>query len=150
MTLNELRFQIDLWTASRTLPFRVYGRSLSEILDFSRARRPNAYLGLSSDYILDAILRIVRRPLVMRDRRCLREALLAYQFLEAAGFAPKIYFGIDRSTPNRPDVKAHCWVVCNEGAVLNPPSADMVPILVWPNAGRPLELPKDISQANCD
>ena len=150
MTLKELRFQIDLWTAAQTLPLRVYGRSLSEILDLSRARRPNTYRGLSSDYIVKAIFRIVRRPFVMRDRRCLREGLLAFQFLEAAGFAPKLYFGIDRSTLHRPDVKAHCWVVCNEEAVLNFPSADMVPILVWPNAGQALELPNDLAQANFD
>jgi hypothetical protein len=150
MTLKELRFQIDLWTAARTLPFRVYGRSLSEILDLSRARRPNTYRGLSSDYIVKATSRMVRRPFVMRDRRCLREGLLAFHFLEAAGFAPKLYFGIDRSTLSRPDVKAHCWVVCDEEAVLNPPSADMFPILVWPNTGRALELPNDLIQANFD
>jgi Transglutaminase-like superfamily len=150
MTLNKLRFQIDLWTAARTLPLRVYGRSLSEILNLSRARRPNAYRGLSSDYIVKAIFRIVRRPFVMRDRRCLREGLLAFQFLEAAGFAPKLYFGIDRSAPNRPDVRAHCWVVCNDEVVLNSPDADMVPILVWPNAERALELPNGLAQANFD
>ena len=150
MTLTELRFRIDLWAAARTLPFRIHGRTLSEILNISRAPRPDAYTGLSRDYIVNAVVRIVRRPLWMRDRRCLREGLLAFKYLEAAGFKPKIYFGVDRNAPHRPDVTAHCWVVCSEEVVLNPPAADMVPILVWTGAGQTLEPPPSLSRARFD
>ena len=148
--LKKMRFQIALWTAARTLPLRVYGRPLSDILELLRSRRCKNYQGLSSDYIVRSIVRSVRRPFVMRDRRCLREGLLAFRFLEAAGFTPKLYFGIDRGTLNGPDLKAHCWVVYSDEAVLNSPGAAMVPILVWPNAGRALELPNGLEQARFD
>ncbi len=150
MTFNELRFQTALWTAARTLPVRIYRRPFSEILESSRYRGPLTYAGLSSDYIVKSIVRRVRHPWVMRDRRCFREGLLAYRFLERAGFAPTLHFGIDRGSLNRVDMQAHCWVVCNGEVILNPPTAEMVPILVWPDAGRAVRISDRLTQAKFD
>jgi hypothetical protein len=150
MPLKELQFQIALWVAARSLPLKVYGKSLSKILESARARRSSTYRGLSSHYIVKSIVRRVRHPLVMRNRRCFREGLLAFRFLEAAGFAPALHFGIDRNSLNRTDVQAHCWVVCDGEVILNAPTADMVPILVWPPAGRAAELPDGLTQAKFD
>jgi hypothetical protein len=150
MTRKELRFQIALWMAARSLPFRLHGRPLSDILESARARRSSIYRGLSSAYIVKSIVRMVRHPWIMRNRRCFREGLLAFQFLEAAGFTPALHFGIDRNSLNRTDVQAHCWVVCDGEVILNAPTADMVPILVWPAAGRAVELPDDLARAKFD
>lgn len=149
MDFTKQRFQLDLWVSARALPIRIYGRPLSEILDMFRyPAKP--YRGLSIDYILSSTHRVLRRPFFMRDRRCLREGLLAFRFLEAAGFSPELHFGIDHRPLAGSDVRAHCWVVCGSRMVLNPPTGDMKEILVWPNVSPGSGSPTNLTQARFD
>lgn len=146
--LEKARFHFEVWVAARTLPFAIYRRSLAEILQWLQLSRSSSYRGLSIPYIVECVRRSVRRPLVMRDRRCLREGLLAYRLLQAAGYAPNLHFGIDRSTLSGATLMAHCWVVCDGEVVLNSPGADIIQILIWPDATA--ELPISLSQAQFD
>ena len=148
LDLKMMRFHLEVWVAARTLPFDIYRRSLAEILQWLQHSRASSYPGLSIEYVVACVRRSVRRPFVMRDRRCLREGLLAYRFLRAAGYAPNLHFGIDRSTLSGASLTAHCWVVCDGKIVLNSPGADMVQILIWPDAAA--ELPTGLSEARFD
>jgi hypothetical protein len=67
----------------------------------------------------------------MRNRRCLRQGLLAYRYLRLAGFRPALHFGVDRRSLADPDIKAHCWLVLDGEAILNPPDPSMVTVLVY-------------------
>lgn len=127
---DRLRFRAALWWQARVLPARVRNRPLEVVVALARGA-PAAHLrDLPVDYILKRVRRTVRRPWLMRDRRCLREGLLACRFLTAAGHAPELHFGVDRASAKTPHLQAHCWVVKDGAVVLNPPDPNMVPIYV--------------------
>jgi len=66
----------------------------------------------------------------MRDRRCLREGLLAFRFLSMAGHTPVLRFGVERgSVALGQSLSAHCWIDVENETILNPPLPDMVEIL---------------------
>jgi hypothetical protein len=67
----------------------------------------------------------------MRDRRCLREGLLAFRFLSMAGYRPVLRFGVERTSLNRSSLSAHCWIELDQTVILNPPTPGMVEILAW-------------------
>ena len=127
---TRLRFRLTLWWSARILPIQIGDRTLSDVLQLARHDNLAPFHGLPLAYILKRVRRTVRRPLLMRDRKCLREGLLAFQFLSAAGYKPELHFGVDQTSLSGPSVKAHCWVVHNQKAMLNPPNENMVPILI--------------------
>jgi hypothetical protein len=129
-TLTRIRFRIALWCEARLLPFRISrSQPLSEVLSLASPPRSMRYTGLPTAYILKRVMRTTRRPILMRDRRCLRQGILAFRFMAAAGHVPELHFGVDR-TSVASNLKAHCWLVYRGATVLNPPDANMVPILV--------------------
>src|SRR5262245_21877087 len=127
---RRMRFRVALWWDARLLPLRVGQLPLESVLALARpgSRR---YRGLPLAYIVRHVRRTLRRPLLMRDRRCLREGLLACRYLAAAGYEPELHFGIDQTSARGPGVEAHCWVVHQGEAVLNPPQTNMVPIFIY-------------------
>lgn len=129
--LTRLRFRIDLWWTARLLPFRLWReRPLNEVLSLTRPTPYRSYIGLPRAYILKRVLRTTRRPILMRDRRCLRQGILALQFMTAAGYKSELHFGIDQTSLDR-TIAAHCWLVHQGQVVLNPPDQATVPIFVY-------------------
>ena len=128
--ITKLRFRFALWCDARLLPFRIWReRPLAEVLLLARPLRGQSYPNLPTDYILKHVLRTTRRPILMRDRRCLRQGILAFRFMTAAGYTPELHFGIDRTSLAGP-VRAHCWLVHEGKVVLNPPDPATTRILV--------------------
>ncbi|MCC6888163.1 MAG: lasso peptide biosynthesis B2 protein [Hyphomicrobiales bacterium] len=116
------------------LPLRIgRARALRAVLRLAQAPPRPRYGGLAADYILHQVVRTTRRPLLMRRRRCLRQGILAYRFMAAAGHRCELHFGIDR-TSLADGPQAHCWLVVNGKPVLNPPTPDMVRIFVHPSS----------------
>jgi hypothetical protein len=71
----------------------------------------------------------------MRDRRCLREGLLAFRFLSMAGYGPVLRFGVQRGSAARGQrLSAHCWIEVENETMLNPPLPDTVEILCHSSA----------------
>lgn len=104
------------------MPLRVRYRPLDAILALAQPNLVTPYRGLPLVYIVRRVRKTVRRPLLMRDRRCLREGLLAFRFLTAAGYEPELHFGIDKTSLPGPALRAHCWIVQDGNIVLNPPN----------------------------
>lgn len=128
---TRARFRIALWCEARSMPFRVRpDRPLNWVLSFASRSVGAPYRGLRTDYIVKHVLGVTRRPYLMRDRRCLRQGLLAYRFLKAAGYDIALHFGIDRTHLQADDMRAHCWVVHRGQVILNEPSKDTLPMLV--------------------
>ncbi|HSM19030.1 MAG TPA: lasso peptide biosynthesis B2 protein, partial [Hyphomicrobiales bacterium] len=139
---KRVRFRTELWIRARLLPLQIRGRNLSSILRSAEPAAHGAYRGLEARYIVRRVRKAVRRPVQMRDRRCLREGLLAYRFLRQAGFAPELVFGVDKRNIHGPDPTAHCWIRLDGAAILNPPEPDMTAILYHPTgtgAAAPVE-----------
>ena len=67
---------------------------------------------------------------MMRDRRCLREGLLAYQFLAAAGFRPRLHFGVEADAATSARVAAHCWVTVDGRTLIGESEIPYAEILV--------------------
>jgi hypothetical protein len=129
--LTRMRFRIAVWFDARSMPFRIRrDQTLHSVLAFANRPRANAYSGLPADYILKHVVAVTRRPWMMRDRRCLRQALLGFRFLVAAGHEAELHFGIDRASLPGPQVRAHCWIVCRGKVVLNPPDPNTVSVLI--------------------
>ena len=129
-TITKIRFRIALWCDARLLPFRIWReRPLAEVLSLARPPRRVSYAGLPIAYILKRVMRTTRRPILMRDRRCLRQGILAYRFMAAAGYKSELHFGVDRTSLGG-SLKAHCWLVHGGETVLNPPDPATVEIFV--------------------
>src|SRR5882757_4718253 len=95
---TRIRFRIALWWRARILPWQVRQQPLEAVVALANATPVARYRGLPIAYIVKRVRRTARRPWLMRDRRCLREGLLAFRFMAAAGYAPELYFGIDRTS----------------------------------------------------
>lgn len=119
-------FRVHLWASARLMPILVGCRSFESVLKLAPLSAPTPYRGLSSAYIVAAVNRTVRHPWLMRDRRCLREGLLAHRFLRFAGFDPDLRFGVDPKSMQAPRMSAHCWV-CLDG---RPVVSDSLPGMV--------------------
>jgi hypothetical protein len=129
--LLGLRFRTALWVAARTMPLRVRGMGLKVLLELYEPGRSRPFVGVEPGEMLKAVRRVTHHPWGMRDRRCLRQGLLAYRYLSMAGFAPALHFGVDRNSISDPKISAHCWIVLDGKVVLNPPSDAMVTVFVY-------------------
>jgi hypothetical protein len=129
--LLDLRSRTALWVAARTMPLRVRGMGLKVLLELYEPGRSRPFVGVEPGEMLKAVRRVTHHPWGMRDRRCLRQGLLAYRYLSMAGFAPALHFGVDRNSISDPKISAHCWIVLDGKVVLNPPSDAMVTVFVY-------------------
>lgn len=129
----RLRFTVELFLRARLLPMR-----LRRDLPFARMLAlatppPEApYRGLCRDEIAAAVHRAVRHPLLMRDRRCLREGVLCFRFLRAAGFDPLLHFGVDPGSLGASRLSAHCWVTLDGETLAGETATPMVALHVYP------------------
>lgn len=128
--MRRLRFRADVWLAARLLPFRLAGRSFEEVLKVVPAAPQPRYAGLPPDYISRTVQRVTRRPLLMRDRRCLRQGLLGFGYMAQAGLSPELHFAVERGSVPTGQLAAHCWVCLDGRPVLSDRTPDMVTIYV--------------------
>ncbi len=99
---KRVRFRAELWLAARLLPFQVAGKSFEDVLAVVPSQPNRLYSGLPADYISRAVRKATRNPILMRDRKCLRQGLLAFGYMAQAGLKPELRFGI------KPDLAERC------------------------------------------
>lgn len=132
--IRRVMFRTELWFWARTLPLRCRkSRDFADIMKIADAGASRRYAGLTAADIAHRAKRAARRPWVMRDRRCLREGILAYRFLTLAGIPADMVFGVDRKSIGSAKLAAHCWVVVDDKPILNPPEPSMVTVFVEKN-----------------
>ena len=119
-------FRGHLWASARLMPVLIGHRNFEAVLKWAPLSSSTPYRGLPSAYIVASVNRTVQHPWLMRDRRCLREGLLAHRFLRFAGFDPDLRFGVDPKSMHAPRIAAHCWV-CLDG---RPVVSDSLPGMV--------------------
>lgn len=129
--LLDRRFRAALWVTARTMPLRVRGMALKPLLELYEPGSLRPFVGIAPAAMLEAVRRVTHHPWGMRDRRCLRQGLLAYRYLSMAGFSPALHFGVDRNSIADPRISAHCWIVLDGKVVLNPPVEAMVTVFVY-------------------
>jgi len=132
----HIRFHLSLWLWSKLVPAMAYRHELATLLALTRPRSTTPYLGLAAGHIVKRVKHACRRPWLMRDRRCLREGLLALRFLSMAGYRPLLRFGVARGSAASGRVSAHCWVEVEGDTILNAPPPDMVEVLRHAPSGR--------------
>ena len=128
--LKTCRFRIDLWLAARSLPWRVAGKSFEDILALASPKGRVDYSGLPAEYISRRVRKSVRRPWLMRDRRCLREGLLGFEFLRRSGYSPELHFAVDPASLSKERIAAHCWVCLDGKPVVGDRQGDQVTIFI--------------------
>lgn len=127
-----LPFSASVWIAARLLPVCVGSSQLDRLL--AMATPPpgtSAYRALSAQAIVRAVKRAARRPWVMRDRRCLREGLLAFRYLSLAGHRPLLHFAVEPGSLKDSKLSAHCWVTVGGSVLMNPPTPTMMTLFAW-------------------
>lgn len=120
-----------LWWEARFLPLRVLGRDFAGLL--ALANRPLRNVdaqGLPVTEIVAAVVTATRRPWMMRNRRCLRQGLLAFRALHSAGHRPALHFGVDAAGLKDRGGVVHCWIVIGDEVVLNPPNPGMTTVFI--------------------
>jgi hypothetical protein len=128
------RLGSEVWLWARLLPFLcAKSKSFADILKVSDVGSSRRYRGMPVAEIVSRVKLAARHPWLMRDRRCLREGILAYRFLTLANVPAKIHFGVDRNSIGAPKLDAHCWVTVGDEVVLNPPSPSMVTVFIHDN-----------------
>jgi hypothetical protein len=128
--LKTCRFRLNLWLSARSLPWRLAGKSFEQILAMVPPNGRVDYAGLPIDYVSRRVRKTVRRPLLMRDRRCLREGLLGYEFLRRSGYTPELHFAVDPASVATDRISAHCWVCVDGKPVVGDRQGDQVTIFV--------------------
>jgi hypothetical protein len=127
-------FRLELWSRARLLPFQLAARdTLEGILELAEpppGRR--RFVGLTAARVVRAVRRTLRHRLLMRDRPCLREGLLAYRFLAEAGYRPRLHFGVDPGIVASARTVAHCWVTLDGATVIGGSRTPFVEVLVYP------------------
>jgi transglutaminase superfamily protein len=134
----------EIWIAARLMPFLAARRSLEGLLRMSTpARASPRYKGIPAEQIINLVRQAARRPWLMRDRRCLREGLLAFRFLSLAGYCPELRFSVASTSLSAARPRAHCRVTLNGKTVLNPCPEPMIDLFSYDgraiagDAGRP-------------
>lgn len=128
-------FSASVWIAARLLPACVGSSELDRLL--AMATPPPgaaAYREFSAPAIVSAVKRAARRPWVMRDRRCLREGLLAFRYLSLAGHRPLLHFALEPGSLRDRKMSAHCWVTVDDEVLMNPPTPTMMTLFAWDGA----------------
>jgi hypothetical protein len=134
--LLRAAFNLHLWTSARLLPLRLSRKSMTAVRNYAARTSSTPYAGLPAAYVVHRAWCTARRPLFMRDRRCLREGLLGYRFLCLAGYHPELRFGIDPESLETPVLKAHCWVCLDGRPVLSESHPGMIEIMRIPDQGQ--------------
>ena len=124
----RLAFNIELWLTARAIPFLASKKSLSKNLELAEATVNSGYLCLNHAYIEKKIRRVVRGPILMRDRRCLRIGILGYRFLCKAGYSPELHFGVSPDSILQSRIDAHCWVCIDGKPVIGEPEPNMLTV----------------------
>jgi hypothetical protein len=127
-------FRLELWLRARLLPFQLAGHdTLAGMLELAEpAAGPRRLAGLPAASVVRAVRRTLRHRLLMRDRPCLREGLLAYRFLTEAGYRPQLHFGVDPGIVASARTVAHCWVTLDGVTVIGESQTPFVEVLVHP------------------
>lgn len=124
-------FGVNLWLAARLLPL-FSRRQVGALLDMATPKPgARAFTTLSAERIVAAVKDATARPWRMRGRRCLREGLLAFHYLMAAGHAPKLHFAVEPDSLRTARPRAHCWITLGGKAAMNPPSPGMLELFAY-------------------
>ena len=102
------------------------------------------YQGIPAEHIIGFVTQAARRPWLMRDRRCLREGLLAFRYLSLAGHHPELHFSIAPSSLSAARPRAHCRVAIDGRTVLNPCPEPMLDLFSYDGGA----ISGDIEQVN--
>lgn len=129
----RLRLAADVFIRARLLPLRL-PRDLpfERMLELATPPEGAPYRGLSPGMIASTVNRALRHPVLMRDRRCLREGVLCFRFLRAAGFDPRLHFGVDPGSVGAGRLSAHCWVTLDGKTLAGGTATPMVALHVYP------------------
>lgn len=126
-------FRMRLWLAARFMPFRIRNKALAEILALYEPAANRGLPRFSTDYLERSIRWAVRRPMLMRNRRCFRSGLLGYQALRRAGYDPQLHFSVSDGAVTAERVEAHCWVTVDARPVVNRPKDGHVLLFTHPH-----------------
>ncbi|MEE9374728.1 MAG: lasso peptide biosynthesis B2 protein [Rhizobiaceae bacterium] len=131
MTLHPITMlRADIWFHAKLMPLVLKFQSFSTMLNNADVANVDRYQGVPTEAISKLVIRSTHHPWFMRNRRCLRQGLIGYQFMRKAGYRPELHFGVEVESLDAPNINAHCWVVLDGKPVLNDILAGMETIFI--------------------
>jgi hypothetical protein len=137
--LRKAHFRLNLWIWARLLPLLAWNRGLRSVVRLTEVGTRVPYRGFAAGYIVRSVERVTCRPMLMRDRPCLRRGLLATRFLRLAGYRPALHFAVDRTSVSKSVLSGHCWITLSGelmlSPALHPATSTMIEVLSYTDDG---------------
>lgn len=119
--MRDLALRIHVWLFTLLFPPVVMFLSMRTLMRFAEwPRRWYPYAGIGSQRIVEIVMRRLKRPWMMRRRRCLRKGFTLFHFLRLAAVPAVLKVAVLGPIPVGKRAMGHCWVVVG-GEEIEPP-----------------------------
>ena len=118
---SEKILRIHVWMVAAMFPLLVElmsMRTLMRLMEWPRRWHP--YAGVQRERIVEIVSRRLRKPWLMRRRRCLRFGFTLFHFLRLAAVPSVLKVAVLGPVPVGRRTHAHGWVTA-DGVELDPP-----------------------------
>jgi hypothetical protein len=122
-------FKIHVYVVSVMIPFLDNFLGLKQML---RVLNPpgwcELYKGISVEKICEEVANRLKKPVLMKRRKCLRHGFMLFHFLCLAGAPAVLQIGVFARKQYQKGT-AHCWVTCGGRSLLPEPQEEVAVIL---------------------
>jgi hypothetical protein len=87
------------------------------------------YKGIPAEKICDVIADRLKKPLLMKRRKCLRHGFMLFHFLRLSGLPVVLHIGVFEPKGYDKRMTAHCWVTCHGQSLSPEPQEDVAVVL---------------------
>ena len=123
-------FKIHVYIVSVMIPLldNIFG--LKQILRvLTPPDRCEPYKGIPAEKICDVVEDRLKKPLLMKRRKCLRNGFMLFHFFCLAGLPAVLHIGVFEPKEYNKKMAAHCWVTCHGQSLSPEPQEDVAVVL---------------------
>ncbi len=125
-------FKTHVYIVSVLIPLldNIFG--LKQILKvLTPPTRCEPYKGIPAKKICDIISKRLKKPLLMKRRKCLRHGLTLFHFFCLSGLPAVLHIGVFEHKEYDKRMDAHCWVTCDGKSFSPEPQEDVAEVLTY-------------------
>ena len=123
-------FKMHVYMVSVMIPLldNILGlKQILRVLTPPDKREP--YKGIPAEKICDVVAARLKKPLIMKRRKCLRHGFTLFHFLCLSGVPAVLHIGVFVPKGYDKRMTAHCWVTCH-GWSLSPEPQEAVAVVL--------------------
>ncbi len=128
MRLQLLKMHVYIVSVMIPLLDNIFGlKQILKVLTPSAGREP--YKGIPAEKICEVVADRLKKPLLMKRRKCLRHGFTLFHFLCLSGAPAVLHIGVFARKGYDKRMTAHCWVTCY-GRNLSPEPQEAVAVVL--------------------